>query len=857
MQANAGLAKSNADLLEALTEDLTNEVYDCMVCYDTVKARDSIWNCGVCFAPFHLKCVSKWAARSQDTNATDPTRSMESWRCPGCHRPTIHGTPIACFCGKGELVVRCTEVARIDFMPSCGQTCTRLLDCGNHTCTMLCHPPPCHPCSETVAVKCFCGADSKGVPCGQSPDGFSCGKMCEFTYACGVHTCDRPCHAEPHQDTEICPLDPSVVTRCPCSKHSVEELTAGKTPRTSCEQPVITCKETCRMPLPCGHECADLCHTGPCDPCPLLVSRKCRCGKETIKIRCKNLDCDPVTGEPLAPLCARPCGKRLHCRRHQCQDTCCPKSDAEHECDAVCGKTLACKKHPCMMPCGHQGKCHDCVEGVSFDERACNCGRTVQYPPIPCNAPPLKCNYPCTRRRTCGHPTITQHYCHDDSEPACGDKIMKNIPCSRQGAPSCGSPCKGRITACDHPCRRVCHTGPCADETHPCVEKCGRVRSSCGHTCQYNCHGTPECPETSYCRTPVTLKCPCGNRVKQSVCGSTRDKPVTTSLTLECDESCNRKRRNERLADALGIDPLAPSAAATSFTFPETLVRAAFRFKDVVAATEATLATLVEEPSTQFYYFPKQRLAASSALIVELATLYGFFAQIIDANVGKPTVVVRRIKDRTPAIPPKLLSKVAEEYDPLAPAVSADIAPAETVETPTAADELLALEPFVPNAILVRGVPLDAELSNIKAILKPICTTMNLAAKLHWITDADFVVSYERMVAWGSIKDKDAEIPSMLADRVNAAMALDLGWASEVVECQILSSRAIRLADKQVLKRDSGTLLTRGTLAQEEGWTTVRQSRNPGIPINDDIAVPGLPLQDNGAASGSYWFDEE
>ncbi|KAH6566818.1 hypothetical protein BASA50_001905 [Batrachochytrium salamandrivorans] len=589
---------------------------------------------------------------------------------------------------------------------------------------------------------------------------------------------------------------------------------------------------------------------------------------------CITLRIDSSTGKTEPPLCSRPCAKRLKCRRHNCQETCCKKTSDEHSCPLVCGKLLSCKSHRCMNPCGHLDKCHDCIEGVGFDELMCNCGRTVMYPPIPCGTPPLKCNHPCRRPRPCGHPNMTTHYCHDDSEPcppcmtfverrcACQSSILKNVPCSRLGAPSCVKLCSQLIKECSHPCKRICHSGACSSDKHPCIEKCGRVRSKCQHICIESCHGTQDCPETVFCKQSVNYACPCGNRIIKKVCGSTKDRR-STAQALECDESCLRKRRNERLADALGIDISSTGVAVGSPStamYTESLILAALSFPSVALSAEKTFAELVNDSSKQYFYFPKQRMFAANTLIIELAAFYGFTAELVDANVGKGTVVVRRVASRPPYLPSKLLSKSADEYNPNAPA-------AEASNTANVTDLRLDLEAFTPNAVLVRGVPLDAEVSNIKDILKPVCNLMNLAARLCWISDVDFLITYERYAFWGSIKEREAEVPSMLADRVTMAMVVEIGWAKEAFECQVLPSGVIRLQDNQILERNTNTsalVARRANSSVEEGWKAVRKSKNTGIPINEGFMTPAVPVKSYGGSpdvkkDGSFqrWYDDE
>lgn len=53
-------------LLEALTVGLTNSTYDCMVCWDVIRPAHRIWNCQVCWAAFHLDCLSTWAKKSSE-----------------------------------------------------------------------------------------------------------------------------------------------------------------------------------------------------------------------------------------------------------------------------------------------------------------------------------------------------------------------------------------------------------------------------------------------------------------------------------------------------------------------------------------------------------------------------------------------------------------------------------------------------------------------------------------------------------------------------------------------------------------------------------------------------------------------
>lgn len=66
------------------------------------------------------------------------------------------------------------------------------------------------------------------------------------------------------------------------------------------------------------------------------------------------------------------------------------------------------------------------------------------------------------------------------------------------------------------------------------------------HPCTQTCHAPTACPETEPCLAPVTLTCPCGHLRSTVPCSGTK-------LVLACTGECEIKKRNARLAEALGI----------------------------------------------------------------------------------------------------------------------------------------------------------------------------------------------------------------------------------------------------------------------------------------------------------------
>jgi transcriptional repressor NF-X1 len=61
-----------------MIQALTDEAYECMVCYDFVRRRDPVWACEHCFAVFHSKCVVQWSAVVVDRTSSVSCRVVLS-----------------------------------------------------------------------------------------------------------------------------------------------------------------------------------------------------------------------------------------------------------------------------------------------------------------------------------------------------------------------------------------------------------------------------------------------------------------------------------------------------------------------------------------------------------------------------------------------------------------------------------------------------------------------------------------------------------------------------------------------------------------------------------------------------------
>lgn len=521
--------------------------------------------------------------------------------CPPC---TLMAPEQVCYCGRNTIQKPCVDPTHSDGY-SCDEICDDILPCGEHVCRKKCHAGVCGECEKMVPSSCYCGRERKDVPCGsrnvkesynyghlqKGTEGletslgskfqgaFTCQAFCGRKFDCDVHKCQKGCHPLDEKEAH-CPLSPDVVTHCPCGKTPLEEISTE--PRQSCSDEIPHCAKACEKPLPCGHRCQDLCHTGTCKTCFQMTDITCRCGRNTMETTCHGIPANQVP----SPECRRMCKVLMNCGRHQCDLRCCPGEKAakqrqankrktgideeiegEHICTRTCGRLLKCGRHFCQQLC-HKGPCPSCLEAV-FSEVTCSCGRTTLYPPQPCGTTVPQCRFNCTRARACGHPQV-EHQCHPDDVECpkcpflverpcvCGKSVLANQPCWFD-KPRCGKPCGKRLKCGTHFCKQICHRGPCEDSAVPgqrCSQTCGKPRETCGHPDLDVCHAPFDCKEDKPCQAETLLSCECQRRKQKVKCLSTRSDPKGPPReSPKCDDECLRQKRNRQLAEALNIDP--------------------------------------------------------------------------------------------------------------------------------------------------------------------------------------------------------------------------------------------------------------------------------------------------------------
>lgn len=601
------MPKSKETQTGCLIEQLSEEKYECMVCCDIIRVMAPVWSCQSCYHVFHLNCIKKWAR----SPASQADVSAEGWRCPACQNVTIkQPSSYSCFCGK----VTNPEWQRSEIPHSCGDMCGKKrsgLDC-HHPCNILCHPGPCPQCPAFVTKSCICGKTSQPMRCGQAAV-LKCDKVCGAALNCVKHTCVQVCHSgscppcqlqvqqvcycgtttrdvlcgtdqegfdgsghfscqklcgkmlncEAHQCEQVChrgpcqpcPRSPTLVKTCPCGQTPLAKLLElGYSERRSCTDPIPSCGKTCNKPLPCGS--SDTIH---------LCEKLCHegdCGPcsltSTVRCRCgnktKEVPCEKIQKEDELLFT---CEKRCNKKRSCGRHKCgelCCVS-VEHKCPLICSYKLDCGIHRCQEPC-HRGNCEHCWQS-SFDELTCHCGLTVLYPPIPCGTKPPECKNLCTRRHECEHPVF--HNCHSEEKcPPCTYLTQKW--CMGKHEQRSNIPCHLQDISCGLTCNKMLSC-----DMHRCKRICHRGECLPDGSCQQPCT-LPRSDCSHPCAAPCHQgsSCPrttCTAKVSlQCGCGRRKDTVVCTEATSSYQKfaaiAMASKLSDIQLGDSMDIGPL-------------------------------------------------------------------------------------------------------------------------------------------------------------------------------------------------------------------------------------------------------------------------------------------------------------
>ncbi|BGP49885.1 FKBP12-associated protein [Rhodotorula kratochvilovae] len=614
-------APVNQTLVERLIAELSSGEAECTICIGELSRSARIWNCSSCHQPLHLTCANKWASAavassaeraqllaSRDSrNPPDSASLVGHWSCPNCNTsftPAQIPSKYTCFCGRFT-----DPHPRPPATPhSCGKPCARRRPKGcAHPCSLSCHPGPCPPCPVVLNVRCHDGKRTLGVRCSALNDGKpdtperlaakeglkSCGETHGALLDCGLHACERACHAG---DCGEC----SAVRakRCFCGREEHEGMCGATRPDErvdGCSMPGDDARETwtgewacsrrCDALYDCGkHRCAETCHphtAGEAPHCPFSPDAvsTCPCGQTTLAAL---LPSPRSACTDRIPTCAKKCSKSLACGHactSGCHDGACPPCRArvplvcrcgsskterlcgepyratrfdpdtglveetdEYLCARVCKATRACGRHQCNRVCCPLAYQEALTAGAKgkHKKRAMTLQEALDEQEATDPLGMHACDRTCGRKLNCGI-----HNCelrdHKGPCPPCLRADFDELVCN------CGS----TVVLPPIPCNFV------IDCRHPCIRS-----SDCGHPrLPHACHEDAACPPCPYL---TTKSCACGKREVPNVRCSTDQRKVSCGTVCgkllrcgwhRCRKTCHPAGKCETTDDQTCLKP--------------------------------------------------------------------------------------------------------------------------------------------------------------------------------------------------------------------------------------------------------------------------------------------------------------
>ena len=161
----------------------------------------------------------------------------------------------------------------------CDQVCGKLLDCKEHTCQLVCHAGPCPSCAVPVECKCYCGAEHKTMPCGETKMAI-CSRNPSYEEDLVIPTVAAVqqglINSSIYKDSVIGDLD-----GLSDLSDSDEETAEEKGEEEKEEKGEEVTEATAKKPFKLlsmreagigGYSCGRVCHPGDCGMCPFTVT---------------------------------------------------------------------------------------------------------------------------------------------------------------------------------------------------------------------------------------------------------------------------------------------------------------------------------------------------------------------------------------------------------------------------------------------------------------------------------------------------------------------------------------------------------------------------------------------------------
>ncbi|KAJ3272835.1 hypothetical protein HK104_004384 [Borealophlyctis nickersoniae] len=274
----------------------------------------------------------------------------------------------------------------------------------------------------------------------------------------------------------------------------------------------------------------------------------------------------------------------------------------------------------------------------------------------------------------------------------------------------------------------------------------------------------------------------------QVPCAAWKESVGSSTSVLSCDDSCALAERNKRLADALDVDlekAASSLSSSSSVDYAEPLLRFAHNNLVACKSVEKTLKEFVEDSSRRLHHFPRVK-GGGNAFIVGLAAHYNLVGEIIDADRGQGSALVRKTAAKAPTVPSPLISTVAATYRPSLFPTAASTASEKAPPSP------LTGRPPV-NGLHIMSLQCGMDSRDIQILLQPIFGG-EVSLSVRWVSEDDAVV-----MLTGSKRIGPDEIESLLLGAEADVKSKFVGtnsFAKDVKCCWVTGEGEIILANK-------------------------------------------------------------
>ncbi|KAJ3187791.1 hypothetical protein HDU85_006184 [Gaertneriomyces sp. JEL0708] len=229
-----------------------------------------------------------------------------------------------------------------------------------------------------------------------------------------------------------------------------------------------------------------------------------------------------------------------------------------------------------------------------------------------------------------------------------------------------------------------------------------------------------------------------------------------------------------------------PSVSGTC-EFDEKLLRYAKDHPSWAQTIEKNLASFVQDQSKRVHHFPQMKPAANVAAAA-LAAYYGLIGEVVDAERGQGSVLIRKTAAKTPALPAQLLSAAASSYKPapsVLPILQVERGNASSLAVQTGSDGPV-------NALCITSLQFGMDARDVQLLLEPLVgSDLNVNVRL---------VDHDAVAVFTGVRHGEDDIAAILVAIQPDVKSkfLDNNWAKDVKCCSAVVDTSAKSKPKTV-----------------------------------------------------------